>query len=92
MGAEDDCVIAERLAQLCLAKYPSSLAIPPPTKFEKHNSSFNVQRTFSAPVFTDAEKSSKNKIEDSDVPFSSAAKEVLMRADSFSSSHSAKND
>ena len=56
MGAEDDCVIAERLAQLCLAKYPSSLAIPPPTKFEKHNSSFNVQRTFSAPVFTDAEK------------------------------------
>ncbi len=53
MGPEDDCVIAERLAQLCLAKYPSSSVIPPPKKFEKHISSFNFERAYSAPVYTD---------------------------------------
>ncbi len=53
LGPEDDCVIAERLAQLCLAKYPSSSAIPPPKKFEKQISSFNFERAYSAPVYTD---------------------------------------
>ncbi len=51
-GPEDDCVIAQRLAQLCLAKYPSLSAIPPPTKFEKQIPSFSIQRAYSVPAHT----------------------------------------
>jgi hypothetical protein len=51
IGPEDDRVFAERLARLCLAKYPSLSAIPAPKKFEEQKfSSARLKRTYSAPV------------------------------------------
>jgi hypothetical protein len=49
IGPEDDRIIAKRLAQLCLSKYPSLSAIPPPTKYEKHTPPCGFQRSYSAP-------------------------------------------
>ena len=50
IGPEDDRVFAQRLARLCLAKYPGSLAVPPPKKFEEKKVSFRLKRTYSAPA------------------------------------------